>query len=144
MRHRRVHEIMTSGSIRTCASTATVREAIRLMAEHNVGCVTVTEHGALVGIFTERDVVRRVLAPGLDPDETRLAEVMSREPDTIAPGESVNEVIRRMDEFGYRHLPVVEQGALVGMVSLRDCSIDDLAAMAYELEDRHAIAERAW
>ena len=144
MRHRAVREIMTTGRVHACRPSATVRDATRLMAEHNVGSVMVMEDGRLLGIFTERDAVRRVLGPGRDPDETRLAEVMTREPDTIAPGESIEDAIRRMDEFGYRHLPVVEGQQVVGVMSLRDCSIEDLAAMSAELERRHVIAERAW
>lgn len=144
MRHRKVREIMSERSGRSLPSTATVREAILLMDRDNVGCVMVMEKTMLAGLFTERDLVRRVVAAGRDPDRTLLGEVMSREPDTIAPGASVDDVIRRMDEFGYQHLPVVERGTVVGMVSLRDCSLDDLAAMAHELEDRRAIAERAW
>ena len=144
MRHLSVREIMTDGALCQAPPGTSVREACRLMAEHQCGSVLVTERGRLLGIFTQGDLVRRVLAPGRDPNLTLLVEVMTEDPDTIRPRERVDEAIRRMDEFGYRHLPVVEQGALVGMVSLRDCSIDDLAAMAYELEDRHAIAERAW
>jgi CBS domain-containing protein len=144
MRHRRVRDIMSAEVIRHLGPRSSVGDAIRLMDVHNIGCVVVMERGALVGLFTERDLLRRVLARGLDPENTMLFEVMTREPDTIAPNDSVDEVIRRMDEFGYRHMPVVERGTIVGMVSLRDCSIDDLAAMAHELEDRRAIAERAW
>jgi CBS domain-containing protein len=144
MRHRRVREIMSSGVVRHLAPTSSVGDAIRIMDSHNVGCVVVLERMTLIGVFTERDLVRRVLARGLDPEQTTLFEVMTREPDTLSPNDSVDDVIRRMDEFGYRHMPVVERGSVVGMVSLRDCSIDDLAAMAHELEDRRAIAERAW
>ena len=144
MRHRRIREIMTVGKIHGCRSGSSVRAAVQLMARHNIGCLSVIDGGTLIGIFTERDAVRRVLAPALDPDQTLVEQVMTPEPDTIRPDQTVDEVIRRMDEFGYRHLPVVEDGAVVGMVSLRDCSMDDLAAMANELEARHAIAERAW
>lgn len=144
MRHRRVKDIMSTELVRHLGPRQTVGDAIQIMDLHNVGCVVVMERGALVGMFTERDLVRRVLARGLDPEETLLFEVMTRDPDAISPGDSVDEVIRRMDEFGYRHMPVVERGVVLGLVSLRDCSIDDLAAMAHELEDRRAIAERAW
>jgi CBS domain-containing protein len=144
MRQRAVSDIMTSGQVHTCTPADSVREASRVMAEHNVGSILVVEEGRLIGIFTERDVVRRVLGPALDPDATRVGDVMTRDPDTIAPGESVNDAIRRMDEFGYRHLPVVEGQDVVGVLSLRDCSIEDLAAMSAELERRHVIAERAW
>ncbi|MDX1540828.1 MAG: CBS domain-containing protein [Geminicoccaceae bacterium] len=135
---------MSTEVVRHLGPRASVGDAIQMMDSYNVGCVVVMDRGTLAGMFTERDLVRRVLARGLDPEDTTLSEVMTRDPDTIAPNDSVDEVIRRMDEFGYRHMPVVERGTVVGLVSLRDCSIDDLAAMAHELEDRRAIAERAW
>ncbi len=143
MRHRTVREIM-SGAGSCQPSAASVRTACRAMAEHRCGSVLAVDRGQLVGIFTESDAIERVFARGLDPDLTFLAEVMTREPDTIGPEQSVDEALRRMDEFGYRHLPVVEAGAVVGVLSLRDLSIEDLAAMHGELEARRAIAERAW
>jgi CBS domain-containing protein len=143
MRHRRVREIMSCA--RVCQpSAASVRAACRMMAEHRCGSVLAVERGELVGIFTESDAIGRVFARGLDPDLTFLAEVMTREPDTIGPEQSVDEALRRMDEFGYRHLPVVDAGEVVGVLSLRDLSVEDLAAMHGELEARRAIAERAW
>jgi CBS domain-containing protein len=144
MRHRAVRDIMTGGEICQAPPGTSVRDACRLMAEHQCGSVLVTERGRLLGIFTRGDLVRRVLAPGRDPNRVLLAEVMTKEPDTIRPREGVDEAIRRMDEYGYRHLPVVEAGAVVGMVALRDCSIEDLAAMHAELETRRVVAERAW
>lgn len=144
MRHRTVREIMTHRTVCRVSPGTSVREAIRLMSACNVGSVLVTDDGRLAGIFTERDAVRRVLAAGRDPDLTIVAEVMTREPDTIRPGASVDDAIRCMDEFGYRHLPVVDGDVLVGVLSIRDCSIDDLAAMSAELDERHALAERAW
>ena len=144
MRHLAVREIMTDGAVCQAPPGTSVREACRLMAEHQCGSVLVTERGRLLGIFTQGDLVRRVLAPGRDPNLTLLVEVMTADLDTIRPRESVDEAIRRMDEFGYRHLPVVEAGAVVGVVALRDCSIEDLAAMHAELETRRVVAERAW
>ena len=144
MRHLSVREIMNDGALCQAPPGTSVREACRLMAEHQCGSILVTERGRLLGIFTQGDLVRRVLAPGRDPNLTLLVEVMTAEPDTIRPREGVDEAIRRMDEFGYRHLPVVETGAVVGVVALRDCSIEDLAAMHAELETRRVVAERAW
>ena len=144
MRHLAVREIMTDGAICEAPPGTSVREACRLMAEHQCGSVLVTERGRLLGIFTQGDLVRRVLAPGRDPNLTLLVEVMTAEPDTIRPRETVDEAIRRMDEYGYRHLPVVDADAVIGMVALRDCSIEDLAAMHAELETRRVVAERAW
>jgi CBS domain-containing protein len=144
MKQRTVRDIMRRSTIKAQPPEATVRDASRLMAEHNIGSVLVVDGDRLVGIFTERDALRRVLGQDLDPDLTPLAEVMTRDPDTIGLDDTVCNAIRRMDEFGYRHLPVVERGRIVGIISTRDCPVDDLAAMAAELEDRHAIAERAW
>ena len=144
MRHLAVREIMTDGAICQAPPGTSVCAACRLMAEHQCGSVLIAERGRLLGIFTRGDLVRRVLAPGRDPKRALLGEVMTKEPDTIRPRDSVDEAIRRMDEYGYRHLPVVEAGALVGMVALRDCSIEDLAAMHAELETRRVVAERAW
>jgi CBS domain-containing protein len=144
MRHLAVREIMSDGAICQAPPGTNVRAACRLMAKHQCASVLIMERGRLLGIFTRGDLVRRVLAPGHDPNRALLGEVMTKEPDTIRPRDSVDEAIRRMDEYGYRHLPVVEAGALVGMVALRDCSIEDLAAMHAELETRRVVAERAW
>jgi len=144
MRHRSVREIMSCVGICQQPPGASVRDGCRLMAEHRCGSVLVVERGRLLGIFTQRDAIERVFACGRDPDLTLLVEVMTREPDTIAAGASVDEAIRRMDEFGYRHLPVVDGRQVVGVLSLRDLSIEDLACMHAELESRRTIAERAW
>jgi CBS domain-containing protein len=144
MRHRAVREIMSSGEVCRATPGITVRDACCLMAQRQCGSVLVVERGRLLGIFTHGDLVGRVLATGLDPNLTLLVEVMTKEPDTIRPDDSVDEAIRLMDECGYRHLPVVDRGEVVGMVALCDCSIEDLAAMHAELETRRVVAERAW
>jgi CBS domain-containing protein len=145
MRHLTVREIMSEGGICQATPGTSVRAACCLMAQHQCGSVVVVERDRLLGIFTQGDLVRRVLAPGLDPNLTLLIEVMTKDPDTIGPRDRVDDAIRWMDEYGYRHLPVVEEaGAVVGMVALRDCSIEDLAAMHAELETRRVVAERAW
>jgi CBS domain-containing protein len=144
MRHRTVREIMSCVGICQQPPGASVRAACRLMVENRCGSVLVVDGGRLLGILTQRDAIERVFACGRDPDLTLLAEVMTREPDTIGPHERVDEAIRRMDEFGYRHLPVVDGREVVGVLSIRDLSIEDLAAMHAELESRRTIAERAW
>lgn len=144
MKARTVRDIMSSMHLFTCAAETSVRDASRLMAKNDVGSIVVLDGDRLLGIFTERDAVKRVLAYDHDPRTTSISEVMTRDPDTVGPDDSVTEAIRKMDEFRYRHLPVVENGKVVGMMSIRDCGIEDLASMAHELEDRHSIAERAW
>jgi CBS domain-containing protein len=101
-------------------SSATVREAAICMSDRQVGAVLVTRDGALEGIFTERDLMQRVVAPGRDPNGTRLVEVMTKNPDTIEADDYAIEALSRMSERGYRHLPVLDQGRLVGIVSRRD------------------------
>jgi CBS domain-containing protein len=144
MRHLTVCEIMGDGGICQATPGTSVRAACCLMVQYQCGSVLVVERDRLLGIFTQGDLVQRVLAAGLDPNLTLLVEVMTKDPDTIGPRDTVDEAIRRMDEYGYRHLPVVERDAVVGMVALADCSIEDLAAMHAELETRRAVAERAW
>jgi CBS domain-containing protein len=101
--------------------TATAREACRSMRDRRVGAVLVVEaDGRLVGVFTGRDAVCRVLAEGKDPAKTRLADVMTPKPDTIAPRSTAIEALRLMTDRGFRHLPVVDAGKVVGIVSKGD------------------------
>jgi CBS domain-containing protein len=114
------------------------------MAERCCGSILVCDGDRLRGIFTERDLLARVVAAGCDPAQTRLAEVMTPDPETIEGAESVIEAVRRMDEGCYRHLPVLEGGSIVGVVSMRDVPMSVLARVEPELEQRHALAERLW
>jgi CBS domain-containing protein len=100
--------------------TATAKEACRSMRDRRVGAVLVVEAGRLVGVFTGRDAVCRVLAEGKDPAATRLVEVMTPKPDTIAPRSTAIEALRLMADRGFRHLPVVDGGKVVGIVSKGD------------------------
>ncbi len=98
----------------------TVQEAAGLMRERNVGAILIIEDGRLLGIFTERDVVCRVVAEGRDPKATALGTVMTRDPDTAAPDMTALDALRLMQDGGYRHLPVVSGSKIVGIVSRRD------------------------
>lgn len=120
------------------AGSATVREAAKLMQQRNVGSVLVMAEGRLDGILTERDVVQRVVAAGRDPDATRLEAVMTRNPDTIRPEATALDALRRMQDGGYRHLPVVADGRVLGVVSRRDF----LGAEKARLDDETAVWER--
>jgi CBS domain-containing protein len=144
MSERPVREIIRNGNVLTASPNDTVRWASRAMTEHRCGSILIVERGKLVGIFTERDALNRVLAAGLDPDRTPLRAVMTAEPDTIEAEAPVKEAIRRMDEFGYRHLPVMDDGRLAGVISSRDLPWTDIAGMQPELDVRHTLAERLW
>ena len=109
-----------------------VREAARLMRSENVGSVLVMAGARLEGIFTERDLVCRVVAEELDPGETRLEEVMTRNPDSIGPDRPAIEALRRMQDGGYRHLPVVAEGQVIAVVSRRDFFGDEKARLDEE------------
>ncbi len=111
-----------------------MRAAARAMTERNVGSVVVVENGKLVGIFTERDALVRVLAAGIDPETTKLGAVMIRKVMTISPDRSLVNALHRMHDNGFRHLPVVENGALIGMVSVRDALGSDL--IQWEVEEQ--------
>ncbi len=117
----------------------TVREAAVAMAARRIGALMVLdEQGQLSGIFTERDVMGKVVAAHRDPDTTRLADVMTRNPDTIGPEESAAEALGMMRKHGYRHLPVVDGAKLVGMVSVRDLYATALGELEEGLQERDA------
>ena len=114
--------------------TLTVLEAAILMKEKGKGALLVVEASRLSGIFTERDALFRVIAAGRDPATTLLADVMTPQPQTIHPDEPFVKALRVMHKRGFRHLPVVEHGRPLGVVSARDALDDDLYELRVELE----------
>jgi CBS domain-containing protein len=125
------------------APTTSVAAAARSMKEGKVGAVLVVEDGRLIGIFTERDAVFRVMARGLDPEATLLGDVMTRDPVTVAPDETFGYALLLMHEKGFRHAPVVEGGRPVGVVSARHALDPDLEEFAVEAQRRKHIRRRA-
>ncbi|MFO1069475.1 MAG: CBS domain-containing protein [Geminicoccaceae bacterium] len=99
---------------------ATARHAAEQMRERRIGAVLVVDGARLVGIVTERDLVFRVVAAGRDPAATTLGEIMTAEPQTLAPDDTAAAALARMRDGRYRHLPVLRGGQIVGMVSIRD------------------------
>jgi len=99
-----------------------VADAVRAMNEHKVGSVIVTQGSQLVGIFTERDVLTRVVAAGRAPDMTSVAEVMTHNPVTVKPHDSIEDVMQLITERRCRHLPVIDPqtGDVSGMISIGD------------------------
>jgi len=120
---RKMGDIVRNQDPLTLPPSATVREACRFMRDHRVGAVLVTEsEHRLVGIFTGRDAVHRVLAEGKSAARTTLAEVMTGDPDTMPPGKTAIEALRLMEGGRYRHLPIVDGRKVVGIVSRFDFS----------------------
>ena len=112
--------VRPAAHVTAVAPDATVTYAVCLMNHHDVGAVLVMEGDRLTGIFTERDVLRRVIEPGLDPSITRIHEVCTAKPHTIAGDESAERAIDVMVDGPFRHLPVVENGRVRGILSMRD------------------------
>ena len=130
---RTIREIIEDQEVFTCPASTTVREAARLMKESKVGAAMVVEEGRLVGVFTERDALFRVIAEGRDAQTTLLAEVMTRNPQTIDPDKPFPHALHMMYEGGYRHVPVVEESRPIGMISARDALGPELEDFVYEL-----------
>ena len=121
--------------------TATVKEACRRMKERRVGAVLVTEDDdRLLGIFTGRDAICRVLAEGKSAARTHLSEVMTPKPDCMPPGQTAIEALRMMQDGGFRHIPITQNGRAIGIVSRGDFRGLEQA----RLDDETHIFERLW
>ena len=143
MSNRPVRDFLARDVLLQASPEESARDAAIGMAAHHCGAVLVCRDDTLIGIFTERDLVARVVALGRDLD-TPLIEVMTANPDTIDAGAPIITAIRQMNEFGYRHLPVVENERVLGILSIRDLPVAELALAQPELEAREALAERMW
>ena len=132
MLSQRVRSIIGRHGFVAAPPSTTVRQAAELMARERVGAVVVVEDDHLVGIFSERDAVFRVVARGLEPAATPLAEVMTPAPATIEPDRSFGHAMAVMHEHHCRHLPVVENGRPIGIVSARNALDPELEEFVCE------------
>jgi CBS domain-containing protein len=131
-----IKSIMEQKKFLTAPPETTVSDAARLMADRNVGAVLVVADEHLLGIFTERDAVFRVIAKGRDANTTQLNEVMTVEPKTLEPGKTYGHALLIMQENGFRHVPVVENGRPVGIISSRNAMDPDLEEYVFEARRR--------
>ena len=141
MPQRPVRSILGSQTPVTANGEMNVAQAARLMKERRVGALLVMHEGRLAGIFTERDALFRVIAEGRDPAATRLEDVMTANPRTITPDRPLGHALHMMHEGGFRHVPVVEGGAPLGVVSARDALGPELEAFVAELNTSGHIFE---
>jgi len=141
MPERTIRSIIEGHELITAAAGMAVADAAQMMRQANVGAIMVVEEGRLVGVFTERDALFRVVAPGLDGRVTRLADVMTRDPQTIHPDSDFAHALHMMHEGRFRQVPVVEDGCLIGMVSARDALGPELEGFVYELLRQEQIGE---
>ena len=110
---------LVGGSASVCGPEATVAAAAQTMVNDGIGSIGVVEHGRLIGIFTERDALRATAA-GADLSTEKVSEWMTPDPDVLSPTVEVEDAAEWLLATGYRHLPVVEDGALLGIVSIKD------------------------
>ena len=141
MPQRPIREIIENQKPITASTGISVAEAARLMKEHRVGAILVVQGSKLKGIFTERDALFRVMAAGRDPEATKLSEVMTPNPRTITPDRPFGHALHLMYEGEFRHVPVVENGRPLGMVSARDALGPDLQQFISDLDARTHIGE---
>ena len=128
-----LRDIMRSGFLFMVQRDATVSEAVRVMAANNVGIVTVLDGDRLAGVFSERDVVQRVVDQGLDPASTPVGDVMTTELVVADPDEDYQSAMHKMDQANIRHLLVVKDGRMLSMLSIRDLIRVDLQDKGEEL-----------
>jgi CBS domain-containing protein len=131
---KKIRDIMRQGFLFLVQRTATVTEAVHLMTNHNVGIVIVLDGDKLVGVFSERDVVRRVVDKGLDPLHTPVEGVMTRELVVADADEDYQSAMRKMDQANIRHLLVVSEGRMQSMISIRDLIRVDMEDKGEELK----------
>ena len=114
----KVREVMST-MLHTVSPSTTVGEAVALMAQHRIGSTVVMDGSRLVGIFTERDTVRSI-SQSHDAPSHEVSSWMTRDPMTVGPDDEVEAALNTMLEHGFRHLPVLENGEVIGIVSIRD------------------------
>ncbi len=134
-----VKDVMEAKHALSLSPETSVSKAAELMAEKKTGAAMVVDQGRLIGIFTERDALFRVIARGLDTRTTRLAEVMTAEPLTVGPNMSYGYALVMMQENGFRHTPVVENGNPIGIVSSRNAMDPELEEFVSEANRREHI-----
>jgi CBS domain-containing protein len=135
----RVKEVMERKKLLVARPETSVSDAAKLMAKKNVGAVMVVDDERLVGIFTERDALFRVMAKGRDPQTTRIDAVMTKEPRTVDPQKTFGFALLMMHENGFRHVPVLEDGKPVGIVSARYALDPDMEEFVSEVQRRKHI-----
>ncbi len=142
MSNRFIRGVIATQTVVCTPPSLSVAEAAVLMKSKRVGALMVVDaNGCLIGIFTERDALFRVLATGSNPQTTSLQDVMTAAPQTVHPDKPVGHALHMMFEGGFRHVPVVEDGRPLGMISARDALAPEMQAFESELHQREQIGE---
>jgi CBS domain-containing protein len=118
-----IRQILQGKSINalySVSSDQTVLDALKVMADKNIGALLVVDKGVLTGIFSERDYARKIILKGRHSDDTTIADVMTANVITIAPEQSLDDCMQIMSDKHIRHLPVMDKGELIGIISIND------------------------
>ncbi len=143
-----IPDIVSRFDIASVTGNAKVQDCARLMTDENIAALVVIDsNDKLIGIVTERDLTQRVLAPGVDSQNTIISEIMTADPDTLSPDDSAIDAFELMQTKGYRHLPITEDGKCISIVSIRDlyASVKDALEQdiketeAFVFSDRYAV-----
>jgi len=129
----RIYDLINNQDTYRADGTQTVLEVVQAMVTRNIGAVPILRDGLLVGVFSERDLMRRVVAEGRDPQTTLLEQVMTKDPLTVHPTETPENCMLLMRHHGFRHLPICDGKRLLGVVSLRDLLLHDLTEKDHEM-----------
>lgn len=114
-----VDQVMTR-NVLTAPPDSNIADCAKLMADKELGSVVIVENGNVIGILTEQDLARKVIAEGLEPKATKVSDVMSKEVETINPEEDIYYAMVEMGENKIKHLPVIKKGKLQGIISFKD------------------------
>lgn len=125
----KVKDLIKNRQTYTVQHDQTVLEVAKFLVEHNIGAVPVLHDKKLVGIFSERDIMKRVVAEARDPRTTRISDIMTKGPVTVTPESTVEECMVLMRDHNCRHLPICHDNSLWGLISLRD-------VLAHEVEEK--------
>jgi CBS domain-containing protein len=135
---KKLREIMREGFLHTVRASASVYDAAAMMARENVGIVAVMDDEALVGVLSERDVVQRVVARGLDPRSVPVNRVMTSDVIVATDAEDYQAAMQMMDARNIRHLPVVRGRRVVSMLSIRDLMRAEMSRLESDCREMHA------
>jgi len=132
-----LREIMREGFLHAVQASESVAGAVRTMARENIGIVAVLEDERLAGVFSERDLLQRVVARGEDPERVKVGDVMTRNLVTAQETDDYRAAMQLMDERNIRHLPVTRGDRVVSMLSIRDLMRSEMSRLEYEYRQIH-------
>jgi len=139
MQRKIVPDVISEQDVLAVTVDTTAQEAASGMAAHNVAAVVVTDaDGKLIGIVTERDMTRHIVATDGSPSAVLCGDIMTKNPDTLAPDDEAIDALQLMHNRKYRHLPVTTDGICIGMVSIRDLYQSVMSAMEEDIRETEA------